>query len=120
MNKIFAMLPSDVRRALARKELERRGLNTQSDEEVRELLRRATDADLARMEEIGAPFSHLPASDWPEPVRAEYQAAFGQLLRHAHAATRDLPISTETPEEQDARCEMLAQRLENDQARKAA
>lgn len=117
--KIFENLPSNVRRALARKELARRGQLGPSDEEVRTILRHATDADLARMDEVMAPYEHLPQEVWPPEIVAECNDIFSEMVRHAHAATRDLPIPLETREEEDARCELLAQKLENQQAQKA-
>jgi hypothetical protein len=108
----FAILQPDIRRALARKELRRRGAMGISEREIRKLLEAATDKDLERLEALTAPFDHLPEEAWPEDIRSLSQAIFAGILRNVREVTHDLDEPVETPEQLEHRCEELLARLE--------
>lgn len=83
--KTFAMLPAEVRRALAKRELARRGLSpVRPADDWRPLLRVASSDDLARMEELLTLHPPGPADELPAEVRQEWQqlrTRLGEVLR---------------------------------------
>lgn len=88
--KIFATLPADVRKALARKEMRRRGLSQpRPSGEWRDLLPHYSADDLERMESLCAQWAGVPLDATPPEVSAE----LGALLRNAVRALREADVS---------------------------
>lgn len=87
MNKIFAMLPSEVRRALSRRELARRGLSpSPAPDDPKPLLRFADDDALERLEAVLVAHPNARSTeDFPPEAAAEMR----QLLSIMVKATRD-------------------------------
>lgn len=105
--KIFATLPADVRKALARKEMRQRGLSQpRQSGEWRDLLPHYSTEDLERMEALCAQWGGVPLDAAPPEVKTELAALLSNTVRALRVA--DVPGRERT----DAELLALAHRLE--------
>lgn len=84
--KIFATLPADARRALARKELQRRGLKFNDSADTMAGLSFSTDEELARMEELHELYPNMPDSELPPEIRSEWRQLTNAMVSRIRAA----------------------------------